>query len=56
MEYWQFDVQVQLERPYRIPALTHQIQQLSGITTIESWGGEAAYRIRPDESSSESFL
>ncbi len=56
VEYWQFDVQVQLERPYRIPALTHQIQQLSGITTIESWGGEAAYRIRPDESSSESFF
>lgn len=56
VEYWQFDVQVQLERPYRIPALTHQIQQLSGITAVESWGGEAAYRIRADESSSESFF
>ncbi len=56
MQYWQFDVQLQFIRPYRIERLEYEARQVPGVVRVESWGSRSVYRLRPDESESPGIM
>ncbi len=51
-QYWQFDVQVQFIRSYRVERLEYEARQVPGVVRVESWGSKSLYRLRPDGSES----
>lgn len=50
-----YDVQVQLERPYRRQRIEQAALELPEVTAVESWGFAATRRIRPDDSESDAI-
>ncbi len=52
-QYWQFDVQIQFPRPYRISRLEYETLRVPGVEAVESWGSLTTFRIRADGSESE---
>jgi putative ABC transport system permease protein len=46
----QHDIQVTLVRPHRVAQVERIAQQTPGVTAVESWGSDLAYRLRPDGS------
>ncbi len=50
--YWQQDVTVDLQRPYRIAKIEQQLAEVAGITNVEGWIVKPAFRLRPDGSQS----
>ncbi len=52
MKYWQFDVQLNFDRAYRVSAVEQLAALTPGVAAVESWGGVSTFRIRPDTSES----
>ncbi|MFZ6029094.1 MAG: ABC transporter permease [Chloroflexota bacterium] len=51
LQYWGFDVQIGLERAYRLEQLLPEISSVPGVEAVETWGGGSVKRIRPDGTS-----
>ncbi|MEM7035104.1 MAG: FtsX-like permease family protein [Chloroflexota bacterium] len=47
LEYFQYDVAVQLNRPYRIDRVRRTLQEVPGVVDAEGWRFYTARRIRP---------
>jgi len=56
LQYWQFDVQTQFARSYRIPKIEQIAPQVPGVTKMECWGYALTRRLRPDETESENIV
>jgi putative ABC transport system permease protein len=56
LRYFDYDVQVQFSRPYRIARIQQEALQVPGVAEVESWGLVNARRVRPDGSESDSIL
>jgi len=54
-KYWQFDILIPFERPYRTDVIEEIAKQMPGVTKVESWGYQSVRRLRPDDSESESL-
>ena len=48
LDYFQFDVQIQFEQPYRIQRIEQVARSLPGVATVESWLGAQASVARAD--------
>lgn len=46
--YWQQDVSVDLQRPYRTAKLAPELLALPGVSAVEGWQVARAFRVRPD--------
>jgi len=53
--FYQYDVVVLLNRPYRIDLLENVALSVPGVTAVESLGSANAYRLRPDGSEGKMF-
>lgn len=49
LSYWNYDIGVNLSRPYRADHLEREALTVPGVTAAESWGFWGARRIRPGE-------
>ncbi len=54
--YWNYDVEVEFGRSYRIAELERQSRQVPGVTGTESWGFRSAVRLRPDGTESDTIV
>lgn len=54
--YWNYDLEVNLNRSYRIDHITSQALNVPGVVAAESWIGRGANRIREDESESDDLF
>jgi putative ABC transport system permease protein len=54
-EFYQLDVIVALNRPYRIDRIENVALSVPGVRAVESWTGTSAYRLRPDGSEGKAF-
>ena len=54
--YWKYDLEVDLNRSYRINHLTNEALKVPGVVAAESWIGSGANRIRQDESESDDLF
>ncbi len=52
-KYWNYDVQVEFSRAYRIEQLERETLGVPGTTAVESWGYRAAHRVRADDTESD---
>jgi putative ABC transport system permease protein len=55
MSYFQFDVAVQFERPYRVERIIQETLSIPGVVEAETWGFYNTRRERPDGSTSDSI-
>ncbi|MDR7421501.1 MAG: ABC transporter permease [Armatimonadota bacterium] len=55
-QYWNYDVQVEFARSYRIDQLEREALRVPGVTAAESWGFRSTWRIRPDDTESVGIL
>ncbi len=55
MRYHQYDVSLELERPYRIARLEQAARQVPGIVAVEGWSIGRVTRLRPDGGESASI-
>lgn len=56
LAYFDYDVQIVFDRPYRTERIQQQVAGLPGVTGVETWGFGTGRRIRPDESESNSVI
>ncbi|MEZ4869929.1 MAG: ABC transporter permease [Caldilineaceae bacterium] len=56
LNYFDYDVQVVFERPYRTQRIFQPIGEIAGVEGVESWGFASTRRVRPDETESDSFI
>ncbi len=52
LNYYQYDVAVQLGRQYRVEKVTPVLSQLPGVVAVEGWGFYTTRRVRPDGTNS----
>ncbi|MBI2862935.1 MAG: FtsX-like permease family protein [Chloroflexi bacterium] len=55
LAYWNYDVEVNFSRPYRLEQLSQEALTIPGVTKAESWLASGGRRIRPNGSESESI-
>jgi len=55
MAYFQYDVAVQFERPYRVERLIRETLDIPGVVEAETWGFYNTRRERPDGSTSDAI-
>jgi putative ABC transport system permease protein len=55
MSYFQFDVAIQFERPYRVERIVRETLDIPGVVEAETWGFYNTRRERPDGSTSDSI-
>jgi len=53
--YWNYDVRLDFARPYRADHLATVALETPGVRAAEAWGFRNVYRVRPDESESDSI-
>lgn len=53
--YWQYDIEVNIQQPYRIERMEGGILVLPGVAAVESWSVKDAFRLRPDGSENENI-
>lgn len=51
--YWQYDVEIELNRSYRTAQLEREALNISGVEAVESWGKSITRRQRDDGSESD---
>lgn len=54
--FFDYDVQILFDRPYRSDRIIRQVEDRSGIERVETWGFGTVRRIRPDGSESDSIV
>lgn len=52
LEYYQYDVAIQMARPYRVEQVTSELEQIPGVVSAEGWGFYTTRRVRPDGTNS----
>jgi putative ABC transport system permease protein len=55
LEYYQYDVAIQLARPYRVAQVENVLERIPGVVEAEGWGFTAARRARPDGTNSDNI-
>ena len=55
MQYWKFDLEVVLQRPYTTEQMRLEALRVPGVVGVETWGGGVAFRVRPDGSEHEAL-
>jgi putative ABC transport system permease protein len=55
MSYFQFDVAMQFERPYRVERIIRETLDIPGVVEAETWGFYNTRRERPDGSTSDNI-
>lgn len=56
LEYYNYDVAVLFQRPYRVEVLEETMSEVNGVTSVEGWAFYNVRRVRPDESESEGII
>jgi putative ABC transport system permease protein len=56
LQYFNYDVQVQLNRSYRPGRLEQEALSVPGVVAVERWGSTGTYRLRPDGSEGEDIF
>ena len=56
LQYFDFDVQIIFDRPYRADRIQQQALSTPGATVVETWGFTSARRVRPDDTEGESMI
>jgi putative ABC transport system permease protein len=56
LRYFDYDVQIQFSRPYRVARIEQEALRVPGVEEVESWGIVNARRVRPDGSESDSII
>jgi putative ABC transport system permease protein len=54
--YWNYDVQVEFSRAYRVEHLQREALSVPGVVEAETWGFRSTRRVRPDGSESEGIF
>ncbi len=55
MAYWNYDVDVNLARPYQVDQLEQEALRVPGVVAAEAWGFASARRQRPDDTESDTI-
>jgi putative ABC transport system permease protein len=55
LDYYQFDVQIQFEQPYRTQRVEQVVRSLPGVAIVEGWLGAQATPILPDGSDGDTL-
>ncbi len=55
-KYWNYDVQVEFSRSYRIEQLQREARSIPGVVNAETWGFRSTRRVRPDDTESEGIF
>ncbi len=56
LDYFQYDVGIQLDRSYRIERLRRDVKQVPGVIDAEGWAFTNARRLRPDGTDSDNII
>ncbi len=56
LSYWNYDISLNLSRPYRVDYLEREALIVPGVVAAESWGFWGTRRIRPDGANSNDLL
>lgn len=56
LRYWAYDIELNLDRDYRIEQIEREAQQVPGVVDTEVWGFQGAQRVRADQSESGNLL
>lgn len=56
LAYWNYDLDVSLNRVYRIDQILTAAENIPGVVAAESWSGNGARRLRPDGSESRNIF
>ncbi len=56
LSYWNYDVDVNFARAYRIEQITNSALSVPGVTAAESWSGNRARRVRGDGTESPNIF
>ncbi len=56
LKYWQYDVGVVFNRPYRVDDIEQQARSVPGVLAAETWGYQSVRRERPDGTESEGYV
>jgi putative ABC transport system permease protein len=56
LKYWQYDVGVVFNRPYRVDDIEQQALSVPGVVAAETWGYHSVRRERPDGTESDGFV
>lgn len=56
LKYWQYDVGVVFNRPYRVDDIERQALAVPGVVQAESWGYHSVRRQRADDTESENII
>ncbi|MGB0385756.1 MAG: ABC transporter permease [Ardenticatenaceae bacterium] len=54
--YWNYDIEVNFTRAYRIEQITREALRIPGVVAAESWSGSSARRVRQDDSESDDIF
>jgi putative ABC transport system permease protein len=56
LDYYQYDVAFQFNRPYRVERLVRAILPIEGVENVEGWGFANVRRVRPDGTESDNII
>ncbi len=56
IKYWQYDVEVNFNRAYRVEEIENVARRVPGVEAVESWGFASVRRVRADDSESDSLI
>lgn len=56
LKYWQYDVGVVFNRPYRVDDIEQHALATPGVLAVETWGYQTVRRERPDGTESEGYV
>jgi putative ABC transport system permease protein len=55
MAYWNYDVDINVTRPYQVEQLEREALRVPGVVATEAWGFASARRQRPDDTESDTI-
>lgn len=55
MAYWNYDVDINVARPYQVEQLEREALRVPGVKATEAWGFASARRLRPDDTESDTI-
>jgi putative ABC transport system permease protein len=56
LDYFRYDVMIQLQRPYRLERLAQELAQVDGVEKVEGWSFINVRRVRPDGTESDGII
>lgn len=55
-QYWQYDVEVNFQKPYRFERAQREALRIPGVAQVEGWGTYSTRRVRADKSESANIM